>query len=120
MDLGCWLEIDARYDRKKWGLRGMVIEPHVRREASTDPTKVGFILSLLGVESPMNKLDSARGASKGETKAFLERLTQRRNKIAHEGDRVGRGRAALTANEVLDDLEKLTSVVEAIQKVTEH
>ena len=59
---GCWLEIDSRYDRKKWGLRGMVIEPHIRQEASTDPTKVGFILSLLGVESPMNKLDSARSA----------------------------------------------------------
>ncbi|WP_248581621.1 hypothetical protein [Nocardioides sp. InS609-2] len=119
MNLGCWLEIDARYERKKWGLRGLVIEPYIRQEASTDPTKVGFILSLLGVESPMNKLDNARGVSKGETKAFLEQLTQRRNKIAHEGDRVGRGRAALTSSEVLADLEKLTSVVEAIQKVTQ-
>jgi hypothetical protein len=119
MDLGCWLEIDSRYDRKKWGLRGMVIEPHIRQEASTDPTKVGFILSLLGIESPMNRLDSVRGVSKGETKAFLERLTQRRNRIAHEGDRVGRGRAALTVGEVVDDLEQLTSVVEAIQRVTQ-
>jgi hypothetical protein len=119
MDLGSWLEIDSRYDRKKWGLRGMVIEPYIRQEASTDPTKVGFILSLLGVESPMNKLDTERRVSRGETKAFLERLTQRRNRIAHQGDRVGRGRAALTSGEVMDDLAKLTSVVEAIQRVTQ-
>lgn len=119
MDLGGWLEIDSRYDRKKWGLRGMVIEPYIRQEASTDPTKVGFILSLFGVESPLSKLDASRGVARGETKAFLDRLTQRRNRIAHEGDRVGKGRASLTVGEVRADLEELTAVVQAIQAVTQ-
>lgn len=118
MDLGCWLEIDERYERKRWGLRGIVVEPHVRREASTDPTKVGFLLSMLGVEGAWAKLDHQRGVARGETAAFLDRLTKRRNRIAHEGDRVGRGRAALTAEVVRQDIDDLESVVDAIHAIT--
>jgi hypothetical protein len=120
LDIGIWLDIDDRYERKKWGLRGQVIEPFVRRESSTDPTKVGHILSLLGVTDWQVKLDKERHVARGETKAFLERLTARRNRIAHEGDRLGRGRANLTANEVKGDLDGLASVVHAIHTVTDR
>jgi hypothetical protein len=67
LDVACWLEIEERYERRKWGLRGLVIEPHVRREASTDPTKVGNILSLVGVKDWAVKLDKERGSSRGAT-----------------------------------------------------
>lgn len=118
MDLGQWIDIDERYERKKWGLRGQVIEPYVRREASTDPTKVGLVLSLLGVNDWSAKVDKERKVERGATKALLDRLTDRRNRIAHEGDRSGRGRAALTAAEVTRDLDELESVVSAIAAVT--
>jgi len=118
MDLGCWLEIEDRYERKRWGLRGRVVEPWIRREASTDPTKVGRILSLLGVENWSLKLDRERNVAQGETKTFLDRFTQRRNRIAHEGDRLGRGRAALTVDEVKTDLNSLESVIRAVHAVT--
>lgn len=113
-----WLDIEARYERRKVGLRGQVVEPWVRREASTDPTKVGHLLSLIGVKAWTVKLDKERGVAPGDTEAFLKRVTDRRNKIAHEGDRSGRGRAALTASEVSADLESLESVVNAINTVT--
>lgn len=118
MDVGCWLDIEDRYQRRKWGLRGQVIEPFVRREASTDPTKVGNLLSLLGVTEWPSKLDKERGVARGETQDFLKRITLRRNKIAHEGDRVGRGRAGLTVEEAREDLEQLASVVRAVHVVT--
>jgi hypothetical protein len=113
-----WLHIEARYERRKVGLRGHVVEPWVRREASTDPTKVGQLLSLLGVKDWTVKLDKERGVARGDTEAFLKRITDRRNKIAHEGDRSGRGRAALTASEVSADLVALESVINAIHSVT--
>ncbi|MBF4766628.1 hypothetical protein ISU10_02460 [Nocardioides agariphilus] len=118
MNLGVWLEIDAKYERKKWGLRGQVIEPFVREQASTAPTKVGHLLSMLGVDSWSSKIDHECGFAKGGTVEFLDRLTTRRNKIAHEGDRSGRGRALLTADEVTADLAELELVIHAIHTVT--
>ena len=118
MNLGAWLDIDSRYERKKSGLRGKVIEPYIRQEASTAPTKVGIILSLLGVEGWSARLDAERGVTRGETVEFLDRLTARRNRIAREWDRLGKGRANLTASEVRGDLEALESVVRAIEAVT--
>jgi hypothetical protein len=85
LTLGCWLDIDQRYERKRWGLRGMVVEPYVRENASTASNKVGEMLTLIGVERWSAKLDNQRGVAKGETVTFLDRVTQRRNKIAHEG-----------------------------------
>lgn len=118
MSVGGWLEIEETYERRKRGLRNRVVEPYIRREASTDPSKVGPMLSLLGVEKWSAKLDHERRVPKGETEMFLDRLTKRRNKIAHEGDRAGRGRAQLTASEVRRDLVDLESVVLAIEKIT--
>lgn len=119
MDIHAWLEIEDRYERRKWGLRGLVIEPYIRREASTDPTKVGHLLSLVGVSDWSSKLDKARGVGRGETVKFLSRVTARRNKIAHEGDRIGRGRAQLTVAEARSDLDGLVSVAHGIQVITE-
>jgi hypothetical protein len=95
----------------------MVVEPYVRENASTASNKVGEMLTLIGVEKWSAKLDNQRGVAKGETVAFLDRVTHRRNKIAHEGDRQGRGRAQLTVDEVRGDVDGLESVARAIDAI---
>jgi hypothetical protein len=113
LDLGDWMKID-RYERKGWGLKEYVVEPYVREQCSTAANKVGLMLSLLGVEDWAKKLDAHRKVSKGQTVEALDRITSRRNRIAHEADRVGRGRAALSVAEVKNDLALLESIVDAI------
>lgn len=117
LTLGCWLEVERRYERRRWGMRGMVVEPYVRQHASTASNRVGEMLSLIGVEGWAARLDKARGVAKGETVAFLDRVTERRNKIAHQGDRSGRGRARLAVDEVQTDLAQLESIVNAIEAI---
>jgi hypothetical protein len=45
----------------------------------------------------------------------LERVTNRRNKIAHESDRRGDGRASITVGETETILGDLRSIAEAIE-----
>lgn len=90
---------------------------HVNEMASTSPTKVGELLSLIGITQWTNKIDDHRGVARGDTHALLERITQRRNKIVHTGDRHGRGRAPLTVEEVKADLAALESVERALEKM---
>lgn len=115
MEVADWLHIEDRYQRRRRGLRERVIRPYVRQQASTAPSKVGALLSLVGIESWARQLDRARGVKAGSTVAFLDRVTERRNRIAHEGDRQGYGRARLSAAEVRDDLVNLRSVVGGIE-----
>jgi hypothetical protein len=112
-----WLYIEKNYKYRRRGLHVRVIERRVREFASTSPTKVGELLSLAGVPNPQKQLDHHRQVAKGDTYALLDRVTQRRNKIVHTGDRSGRTRAALTIGEVKEDLAGLESVVSAIERV---
>ena len=112
-----WLSIEEDYQLRKRGLRERVIEPYVRQNASTAPSKMGEALSLIGIESWSKKVDSHRGVRPGSTVQLLERVTLRRNKIAHTGDRQGYGRAKLTAQEVKEDLAGLESIVEALEAI---
>lgn len=115
MSLRDWMKIEDRYQRRRVGLREHVIEPYVREQCSTAASKVGAMLSLLGVENWSKRIDATRHVPKGQTAALLDRITDRRNGIAHQGDRVGRGRAALTSAEVRSDLDQLESIVHAIE-----
>jgi len=117
MSVGDWLYIERRYKRRRRGLRERVIHPYVREHASTAPNKVGEMLSLIGVTNWTKQIDIQRGAPRGDTERLLERVTQRRNKIAHQGDRQGFGRATLSIGETKDDLASLNSVVFAIEAV---
>lgn len=117
LDLGTWMYIHDRYQHKKRGLRSNVIEPYVTEHASTAPNKVGDLLVLLGVKDWTKKLDRARGVALGTTHDDLDRITKRRNRIAHNGDRDGRGRARIDSQYVRDELDRLESIVMAIDKV---
>ncbi|MBI2708833.1 MAG: hypothetical protein HYX34_03965 [Actinobacteria bacterium] len=115
LGLEAWMRIEQNYKRKRWGLREFVVEPYVRENCSTAPNKVGVMLSLVGLDDWAKKVDGQRRVARGETVKCLERITGRRNRIAHQGDRVGRGRASLDVKEVEDDLAALESIVRAIE-----
>lgn len=117
MTLDDWMTIEDRYKRRRWGLREFVVEPWVREKASTKASQVGLMLRAIGVENWAARVDEQRHVKKGDTVAFLDRITDRRNRIAHAADRVGRGRAALTIAEVRFDLHALESVIEAIEAI---
>lgn len=117
LSVGDWLYIEQNYTYKRSGLHNRIIEPHIREMASTSPTQVGALLSLIGVQKWCDKLDHLRQVPKGETEATLARVTVRRNKIVHTGDRQGRGRAPLGIGEVKADLEAISSIVHAVERM---
>lgn len=116
MSVGDWIYIEQHYQQRRRGLRSRVLEPYIREFASTSPTKVGELLSLLGLKNWSKTVDHLRHCPAQDTVQALERITARRNKIAHEGDRRGYGRAHITIEEVVRDLDTLESVVRAIDK----
>ena len=117
MTLGDWLDVDGVYTKKTSGLKYRVFEPWMRRHVSTDPAKVAAALRLLGIGGGVTPIDKLR-PGKVDTHADLKRITERRNKIAHTGDRKGQGKAAITAQEVRADIEILTAVVHAFEELT--
>lgn len=116
MTLKAWVEVEA-YTYRRRGITEKVIQPWVIREASTDPYKVGTLLSMVGVDAPFRELDKARSVPKGTTHAALTAVTARRNAIAHSGDRKGHGRARIDSPEVRSVLAVLESVVDAIESI---
>ena len=105
------------YQRKNWGLRDL-IEDQVLLKASTSPSSIGMLMSMVGIPKVWSSIDAKRGVPRGSSEASLEAITQRRNRIAHNGDRLGRGRATITVTEVERDLSCLIEIVNAIDVVT--
>lgn len=112
-----WLDIEATYERKAWGLR-QILEGHIREMASPAPSSIGILFSLVGEEKLWQRVDNQRGVSRGNSESKLEEIYKRRNKITHVGDRVGRQRAAISSMEVEEDLDELESIVSAMHSVT--
>jgi len=117
MTVGDWLWIDENYQRKRWGLRD-VVEWEVRQIASPAPAQIGEAFGVVGQKKLWKRVDSHRKVTAGSSQEKLEGLYERRNRIAHSGDRDGRGRANLPTTEVRDDLQCLVEIVEALDAVT--
>jgi hypothetical protein len=117
MTVAQYYDIDTRYERKTWGVRELV-HAAVKERASPAPTQVGMVFAIVDEKSVLNRVDSHLKRSKGSSHSCLEKLYARRNAIAHSGDRVGRGRADITRQEVVDDLDELKRIVEALDAVT--
>ncbi len=111
-----WLEIESIYTRRRWGLHQIIAE-QIRESASTSPSSYGVVLSTIGVADWSRKMDKSRRVPMGKTVEFLTRITDRRNKIAHQGDRSGQGRASLAVHEVEQDLRQLRSIVRATETI---
>ena len=105
------------YQRQNWGLRDL-IEDQVLLKASTSPSSIGMLMSMVGVPKVWAAVDAKRGVVKGSSEKALETITLRRNRIAHSGDRQGRGRAPITVAEVERDLACLVEIVSALDQVT--
>jgi hypothetical protein len=117
MSVHDWYRINERYERTTWGVRE-VVEQHVRLQASPSPSKIGEMFEIVGVKKITSETDRYQKQKIGTTRDRLEVIYERRNKIAHEGDRRGRGRASLTVDEVKTDLDEVTAIVAAIDAIT--
>jgi hypothetical protein len=112
-----YLRIEQDYVRKTWGLR-QLIELEVREKASTAPSQIGALFALVGESKVLARVDAQRKVGKNSTHTTLERVTKRRNRIAHQGDRVNRSRAMITVEEVRTDLAALRSIVHTLDDIT--
>jgi len=117
MTVGDWLTIEEQYERRKWGLR-QIIELEVRRMASPAPAQIGILFSLVGEHDLWKRVNQRRGISRSRSEGRLEEIYERRNTIAHMGDRDGRGRASITIEEVEHLLDDVHAIVDALDKET--
>lgn len=117
MTVADWLAIEERYERRRWGLRE-IIEAEFDKMASGSPSEIGKLMSAVGVKGVWPLVDQQRKVAKGRSEAELTRIVDRRNRIAHTGDRAGRGRAEITLGEVETDLACVRSVVEGLDAAT--
>jgi len=111
-----YLKVQA-YQRKNWGLRDL-IEDQVAIKASANPSSVGQLFSMVGIGKLWGAVDAERKVTKGSSERELDAIRQRRDKIAHTGDRLGRGRAPILIDEVERDLGRLVEIVDAIHRVS--
>jgi hypothetical protein len=107
------LWIEETYTRRGWGHR-YLLEEYLRHEASADPSKIGQVFAIVGKRQFWKKVDQSRGVRQGMSEKELRALAERRNVIAHTGDRVGRGKAALEIEVVQRHLSSAKSIVEAL------
>lgn len=110
------MDIEKRYERRAWGYRA-VLEAHLQREASADPAKIGKVFSTVGQRGFWPKVDASRHAAKGTSEAELRALAERRNKIAHTGDRTATGRSLLALADAEAHVSNAKSIVEAMEVV---
>ena len=114
-----WFAISARYPKRKvWGIR-LLLEEHVRREASPAASSVGLMFSIVGHEKVLAKVDGHRHLSSGVSSKELDRLYRRRNLIAHANDRSGRSRAEIKRTDVETMLTSAEAIVSGLEKVTQ-
>lgn len=117
LTVGDWKLIEDTYQRRRRGLREKVLVGAIRQGASTAPSQIGVLLSMLGITGWTKKVDRARGVSNGETEKQLDDLTKRRNRIAHEGDRRGYGRSHISLDEATGYVDVVEGVVHAMETV---
>jgi hypothetical protein len=116
LTVGRWVDIENEYKRRGWGIRG-VVEETIREMSSTAPSNIGKALACIGVQDWAKKVDVARNVAEGTTVGELEKLTDRRNRIAHSADRQGQGRATIDLDEVQGCIALIKSVVDALETV---
>jgi len=109
---------DRERKRQVWGFRA-ILTAHIEREASASPSKIGEVFSTVGVADLWKSIDKQRCCRAGTSVKQLGKLARRRNRIAHNGDWVGRGRAQLTPSQVESFFATAREIVEAMDRVLE-
>lgn len=117
LTLGRWDDIKKKgFKRSVWAIRP-VVEEAIRETSSTAPSSIGKVLAIVGFQGWSRKVDGARKVEDGTTERELERLTGRRNRIAHSADRKGQRRATIDLAEVEIYITLSKSVVSALDAV---
>jgi len=117
MTVGDWLWIEEAYERRQWGLRE-VVDGEVRRLASPAPSQIGITFAIVGERDLWKRVDKRRNVDRGASEKALDAIYERRNRIAHQGDRSGRGRATITVDEVEADLNCIVQAIDALDAET--
>lgn len=113
VSFGDILDIEARYTRRSWGYRDL-LQRFIRAEASPAPSKIGQVCSLIGRKLDWKKIDGGRILPRGTSDAQLTALYERRNRIAHQADRIKTRKAPITITEVEEFVVNATSIIERI------
>lgn len=117
LTVGEWADIEEEHPRRRGrGIR-LLVDEHIRELSSTAPNQIGRVLSTIGVSDWAKLVDGARGVRGGRTVAELDAITARRNLIVHTADRKGRGRAALSPEDVERHLGSIDSIAAGIESV---
>ncbi len=116
LTVGQWLAIEERYQRRKRGIRNVIGE-HIRETSSTAPNRLGEVLSTIGVKNWTKELDQARNVAYGDSVSVLNKITERRNRIAHSSDKKGRGRALADLEEIQSQVQAIEDIVNGLEKV---
>ena len=106
-----------RYDRRRRAITDHFIAPEISTRASTHPERVKELLKMTDLEDPLGLVDAVRGVPGGTTHSELLKLNQRRNRIAHSGDRVGRGKARVAPVDVRQHVDAVESIVNAVESL---
>lgn len=117
MTVDDWLRIEKQYQRKHWGLRN-IVELEIRQRSSPTPSVIGELFSMVNQRDVFKRVDAARKVGKGSSASQLDAIRERRNLIAHTGDRKGRGRAGISVAEVEKYLDQVESIVSALAAIT--
>ena len=117
LTVGEWADIEEEHPRRRGrGIR-LLVDEHIRELSSTAPNQIGRVLSTIGVSDWAKLVDGARGVRGGRTVAELDAITARRNLIVHTADRKGRGRAALSPEDVERHLGSIDSIAAGLESV---
>jgi hypothetical protein len=116
MSVRDWIAINE-YAAKGWGIR-QVLDREIRLAASPAPAQIGIVFATVGEQQLLNRVDAHLNQRKGTATEVLATVYERRNRIAHQGDRVGHGRARITIDEVRDALIRIRRIIEAIDAIT--
>ena len=118
LTMGQWIE-GNKLKRPQWAMRA-VIEEQLRGTSSSAPNQIGIVLSTLGIKNWLKAVDQFRGVKKGTTENQLQTINQRRNNIAHTGDRQGQGRAKIQIKDVVGYLTNIRDTVMGIDEIVKR
>jgi hypothetical protein len=108
----------GEYERHGWAYRKL-LKTQIDQMASAKPNRIGEVFEVVGKKNRnlWKNVDARRKAETGDSCRQLEELVERRNRIAHTGDRTGRGKAQLRVKEVDRHVRNAREIVEALDAV---
>jgi HEPN superfamily RiboL-PSP-like protein len=109
-------DIEQTLTRRRFGWR-RILQEKTEREASASPGKIESVFDLVGKPVRWSAIDQSRRVQRGRSREQMHELADRRNRIAHTGDRVGSGRAAISIGDTQKHLGNAKAVIEVLDKL---